>query len=280
MAEQCRGTNGGTMAEQIKDSNTTNSVNMIRPVLIPHAAKAKLHNTNECICLRNGVAHAIKANTNNRTWINTVGLTHASIAMNPQTKKTNQAVRTAVNPIHLLSFGAGADTYYWGRYQCVGGTQTFELEYVDDGCASEFTESTTTAQFRSILEKTWDTEFDALGLKTVYEPATFALNNRKEYTPDFWLPSSEWFVEIKGPPPTQVELDKCAQIAAKGFRIVLLHGPPDMFTAYTWTKGNIHAFTEHEHTSLREWLDQRITNRDVDKRQPAIQTDKKNDTFW
>ena len=230
-----------------------------RPVLIPHAAKAKLHDTNECFCLRNGVAHAIKANTNNRRWVNSVGPSRASIAMNPQTKQTNQAVRTATNPIHLLSFGAGADTYYWGRYRCVGGTQTFELEYVDDGCASEFAEST--VRFRSNLEKTWDVEFDALGLKTVYEPATFALNNRKEYTPDFWFPASEWFVEIKGPPPTPVELDKCAQIASMGFRIVLLHGPPDAFTAYTWTKGNTCACTQHEYTSLAEWFDQKITNK-------------------
>lgn len=39
--------------------------------------------------------------------------------------------------------------------------------------------------------------FDALNLKWVYEPDCFELKNGQKYTPDFYLPKYDLFIEVK-----------------------------------------------------------------------------------
>ena len=101
---------------------------MSRPGLIPHRLKSRFHNAKSCIDVRSGAVHAIKANLYNRIWHNEVGLESASISVNKRTPRANNLVRKSKEPFHLLSYDTGADTRYWGRYICVGGTDTFELK--------------------------------------------------------------------------------------------------------------------------------------------------------
>lgn len=52
-------------------------------------------------------------------------------------------------------------------------------------------------KFRSRLEARWAVFFSELGLKFEYEPEGFELENGDKYLPDFFLPESETYVEVK-----------------------------------------------------------------------------------
>ena len=52
-------------------------------------------------------------------------------------------------------------------------------------------------RFRSRLEARWAVFFDALNIKYVYEPDGFELDGGYRYLPDFYLPETETYVEIK-----------------------------------------------------------------------------------
>lgn len=227
---------------------------MNRPALIPHALKAHFHNKNCCIDVRSKVAYAMKANTNNRSWHNVITLDKAAIAINHRTKHANRSVDNSKEPIHMLSFGCGADTFYWGRYRFVRrrtyqGQECFELKYVDDGdlamCLPKGAHQT-----RSHLEKQWLDAFHVSGTEHVYEPATLHLPSSellpdKEYTPDIWLPDKKEFIEIKGPAPNVKELEKCRLTTQLGFNIKMFHGAPDGFTCYEWDENGKCSQTRH-----------------------------------
>lgn len=51
--------------------------------------------------------------------------------------------------------------------------------------------------FRSRLEARWAILFDALELKWVYEPDCFILSNNQKYTPDFYIPKYDLYIEVK-----------------------------------------------------------------------------------
>ena len=53
-------------------------------------------------------------------------------------------------------------------------------------------------RFRSRLEARWAVFFDALGVKYEYEPEGFKLSDGTLYLPDFYLPESKAFFEVKG----------------------------------------------------------------------------------
>ena len=53
-------------------------------------------------------------------------------------------------------------------------------------------------RFRSRLEARWAVFFDALGLEYNYELEGFVLPSGRKYLPDFFLPQSKMFVEVKG----------------------------------------------------------------------------------
>ena len=52
--------------------------------------------------------------------------------------------------------------------------------------------------FRSRAEARWAVFFDALDIKYLYEPEGFELNDGTRYLPDFYLPESDTFFEVKG----------------------------------------------------------------------------------
>lgn len=53
-------------------------------------------------------------------------------------------------------------------------------------------------RFRSRLEARWAVFFDALGIKYEYEPEGFQMSDGTMYLPDFYLPESKSFFEVKG----------------------------------------------------------------------------------
>jgi len=209
---------------------------MSRPALIPHNQKALFHNKKSCIDIRDGQVHSIKANTNNRTWFNEVNADSATISINPRTTRDNRLVYTSTEPFHVLSFGCGADTYYWGRYKCVGGQRSkqFKLVYVDDGSMDACLPQGAT-NHRSKLETLWSKAFEKQCIAATFEPATIKLPDGTEYTPDFWLPETSTFIEIKGPNPTKREFKKCVETRRLGFKIKMFHGSPSDFDVYDWS---------------------------------------------
>ena len=222
-----------------------------RPALIPHKKKHFFHRVKSCIDIRNGKVHAIKANTNNRTWHNEVNEKTAIISINPRTRRENKLVYDSKEPFHVLSFGCGADTYYWGRYKCVGGKGVFNLQYVDDGDLSKC-ESDGLNGKRSNLEGAWAETFQKHGVDVTFEPATMKLSDKTEYTPDFWIRANNEFIEIKGPPPTQREFDKCFETRKLGFNIRMFRGSPTNFDEYVWTESGKR--TKKHHSSYYRYL--------------------------
>jgi hypothetical protein len=76
-------------------------------------------------------------------------------------------------------------------------------------------------RFRSRLEARWAVFFDELGVKWEYEREGYALPSGP-YLPDFWLPTSGVWVEVKGADPTDDEMLKCAQLRSETHKDVLL----------------------------------------------------------
>ena len=229
---------------------------MQRPALIPHHLKETFHNKKSCIDVRHNKVHALKANTNNRTWKNIVNTRRAIIAMNTRTDFHNNLLISSDAPFHLVTFGCGADTYYWGRYKykCISeyeGSPSFILTYVDTGYLNMCMDTNCT-NMRSKLEERWKDAFQVSDTRHAYEPATLKLSNDKEYTPDFWLPQTSTFIEIKGPPPTETELNKCKLASQLGFRIKMFHGGPDGFDCYEWPHDG--SFQVRRHASWYRYL--------------------------
>jgi len=52
-------------------------------------------------------------------------------------------------------------------------------------------------KFRSRLEARWAVLFDALYLEYNYEPECFVLSDGSKYTPDFFIPKYNLYIEIK-----------------------------------------------------------------------------------
>lgn len=52
-------------------------------------------------------------------------------------------------------------------------------------------------RFRSKLEARWARLFDAIETPWQYEPRRFPLGDRSSYTPDFYLPDVEFWLEVK-----------------------------------------------------------------------------------
>lgn len=53
-------------------------------------------------------------------------------------------------------------------------------------------------RFRSRLEARWAVFFDALGIEWEYEKEGYQLNTGERYLPDFYLPDTKTWVEVKG----------------------------------------------------------------------------------
>lgn len=202
-----------SLSSNAASSSVDASPGRITPVLLAQEWRERIHNTGECIDVRNGVVHSMKActSTKSRKWTNTIRTETASIEMNLTTQKMNNYVMRATAPFHLISYGSGANTMYHGRWKYVKrGTlppnsyrkarYTFELAYVDDGNASSMIQKEENR--RSSYEREWASAFENLSLHAAaYEPATFAniydteQGTIREYTPDFFLPEISCWID-------------------------------------------------------------------------------------
>lgn len=78
---------------------------------------------------------------------------------------------------------------------------------------------------RSRLEARWAVLFRELGVTYHYETEGYDLGAAGRYLPDFWLPDSETFVEIKPQAPTTEELSKARELHRQsGNDVVILYG--------------------------------------------------------
>lgn len=68
--------------------------------------------------------------------------------------------------------------------------------------------------FRSRLEARWAVFFDALGIKWEYEKEGYDLGSLGWYLPDFYLPTLDCFIEIKGKKATEIEQNKCGRLSS------------------------------------------------------------------
>jgi hypothetical protein len=77
--------------------------------------------------------------------------------------------------------------------------------------------------YRSVLEARHAVFMTTLGVDFSYEPVSIH-GAGTTYTPDFYLPAQNLFVEIKPCFPYIDEMVKCQNVSRKGFQIALLYG--------------------------------------------------------
>lgn len=88
-------------------------------------------------------------------------------------------------------------------------------------------------RFRSRLEARWAVCFDAMGVPYEYEPETLDLGNQGWYLPDFYLPGTEMWAEVKPKAISRRVFHKLLVAACEvGKPILMLIGPPDMRPYY------------------------------------------------
>lgn len=92
--------------------------------------------------------------------------------------------------------------------------------------------------FRSRLEARWATFFDEIGLLWEYKREGYELQGGR-YLPDFWIPSKDSWIEIKGQEPTGEHMQKAKDLSLYTKKRVYLisgnigfHGPQK--THRTW----------------------------------------------
>lgn len=82
-------------------------------------------------------------------------------------------------------------------------------------------------RFRSRLEARWAVLFDHLGIQWEYEPQGFELDAGR-YLPDFYLPGTREWVEVKGSQPDSTDMAKCLEFGTlqqrEGRIFLLLQG--------------------------------------------------------
>lgn len=76
-------------------------------------------------------------------------------------------------------------------------------------------------RFRSRLEARWAVFFDAMGIKYEYEPEGFVMSDGTTYLPDFYLPESKQYFEVKGV-MTDTDLHKIEQFIKESERCVII----------------------------------------------------------
>ena len=81
--------------------------------------------------------------------------------------------------------------------------------------------------FRSRTEARWAYYFDLMEIAWDYEPGYVNIGMKKDYLPDFWLPRSETWAEVKGQQPTDDEFRRCEDLChVTGNPCVILDGIP------------------------------------------------------
>ena len=93
-------------------------------------------------------------------------------------------------------------------------------------------------RFRSRLEARWALFFDRVGIAWDYEPEGFSLPVNGRYLPDFWLPESACYVEIKPfLKPDPAETSKCKELS-QDHSVLLICGDPLEHRAMTYASGD------------------------------------------
>jgi hypothetical protein len=80
-------------------------------------------------------------------------------------------------------------------------------------------------RFRSRLEARWAVFFDAMGIKWEYEIEGFLLDDGTKYLPDFWLPETQSWLEVKPDEFTLDESHKCT-LLSKNHCVIMVSGLP------------------------------------------------------
>lgn len=114
-------------------------------------------------------------------------------------------------------------------------------------------------RFRSRLEARWAVFFDHLGIHWQYEPQGFEFAGRR-YLPDFLLPDSQTWVEVKGDEEA-LDYDLMEAFAyelPRGACVVILGPIPDARLAGDWDWGwqSLHSFfaDEGERVVFGDWV--------------------------
>lgn len=82
-------------------------------------------------------------------------------------------------------------------------------------------------KFRSRLEARWACFLDALAVPYIYEAEGYDLDG-VWYLPDFWLPTQNCWMEIKGKKPNSEEIKKALALSSLGGHpVVMFHGEID-----------------------------------------------------
>jgi hypothetical protein len=83
--------------------------------------------------------------------------------------------------------------------------------------------------FESITEGMWYSYFQQMGMDPNPQPDTFMLDLYQVYTPDFYLPQQDTYVEVKYGNVTQDSIDRAHQLArVTGKMVMLINGRPKM----------------------------------------------------
>ena len=114
-------------------------------------------------------------------------------------------------------------------------------------------------RFRSRLEAKWCVFFQHLGIRWEYEPQGFRFAGRS-YLPDFLLPDTRTWVEVKGSEDTLDHdlMEAFALALPRGERVVLLGPIPDPGEPGDWDWGwqSLHScyVDEEERVVFGEWV--------------------------
>lgn len=82
-------------------------------------------------------------------------------------------------------------------------------------------------RWRAANEGAWARLFDGLGVRWIYEGLDADLSRAIRYMPDFWLPGTHSWIEIKSDPPTAGEIEAARLLLrATGERVYILAGWP------------------------------------------------------
>ena len=93
---------------------------------------------------------------------------------------------------------------------------------------------------RSHSETRWASMMDCLGIRWLYETKVYQTRHGG-YLPDFYLPDAGVFVEVKGPKPSQIEIEKGLDVERKtGCPVIFAYGKPELDGFYL-----IHAVLEY-----------------------------------
>lgn len=114
-------------------------------------------------------------------------------------------------------------------------------------------------KYRSRTEARWACFLDACDIRFQYEFEGHGLRSGA-YLPDFWLPTFQMYLEIKGGEPNEIERLKCDELAkASGCVVLLAIGQPEERFQVRWFDGDsgddaLYAIARDRRADAGYWL--------------------------